>query len=78
MVTIAKPTSGVLSERLQPSVAFSSASSVVQLVRIPVANRTLFTTTDRSFGTIAADFEQFMPRGWPSAARGIVGEVRRQ
>jgi hypothetical protein len=38
--------------------------------------RTLLADTDRTFGGIATDFEQFMPRGWAFAARGIVGEVR--
>jgi hypothetical protein len=35
---------------------------------------TLLAVADRSFGSIAADFEQFMPRGWSFAARGIVVE----
>jgi hypothetical protein len=28
----------------------------------------------KKLGSIATDFEQFMPRGWSVAARGIVGE----
>src|ERR1700681_4028727 len=39
--------------------------------------RTLLAVTDRPFGSIATNFEKFMPRGWSFAARGIVGEVRR-
>jgi hypothetical protein len=31
---------------------------------------------NRLIGSIAMDFEQFMPRGWPFAARSIAGEVR--
>jgi hypothetical protein len=33
--------------------------------------RTLPAVTDRPVGNIATDFEQFMPRGWSFAARGI-------
>jgi hypothetical protein len=40
--------------------------------------RTLLAVTDRPFGTMATDFEQFTPRGWSVAARDIVGEVRRR
>jgi hypothetical protein len=40
--------------------------------------RTLLAVADRVFGSIATDFEQFLPRDWSFAARGIVGEVRRR
>jgi len=30
-----------------------------------------------SFGNLVTDFEQFLPRGWSFAARGVVGELGR-
>jgi hypothetical protein len=38
----------------------------------------LLAVADRLIGSIATDFEQFMPRGWSFAARAIVGEVWRR
>jgi hypothetical protein len=38
----------------------------------------LLAVADRMIGSIATDFEQFMPRGWSFAARAIVGEVWRR
>ena len=40
------------------------------LFAIPI----LLAVADRLFRNLAMDFEQFMPRGWSFAARGIVGE----
>jgi len=46
------------------------------LRRLPVANSaTILALADRSFSSIAADFEQVMPRGRSFATRGIIGEV---
>jgi hypothetical protein len=57
------------SRRTQPtsSIALTTAHTA----------RTLFAVTDRLIGSIATDFEQFLPRAWPLAAGNIIGELRR-
>ena len=43
-----------------------------------VASLALLAVTDLPFGSIATDFEQFIPQGRSLVTRGIVGEGRRR